>query len=66
MTTTSIDPCKVNTAQYNRVYHIIERALFPDRYPGLVNAEVVRRTRAVFDALAAAGSKDPGQGRSVT
>lgn len=39
------------SADYDRVYFAIERALYPDECPGMADAAVVKATQAVFRAL---------------
>ena len=41
----------ITTTEYNEVYTIIERAIYPDHCPGPVDAQVVRTTQNVFRAL---------------
>lgn len=45
------DDPNIATAEYNEVYCIIERAIYPDHCPGPVDAQVVRTTQNVFRAM---------------
>jgi hypothetical protein len=49
-----LDDPKVTTAEYNRVFAIIEREMYPDRCPGMADPKVSRVTQAVFRALSSA------------
>jgi hypothetical protein len=44
----------ITTAEYNRVYHVVEKALYPDRCPGMVDTKVISATREILHVLGSA------------
>lgn len=56
----------LSTAQYQRVYRALERAMFPDGTPAAVNVHVARAAREVFRALRCPVREPEVKSESVT
>ena len=47
------DDSKITIPDYNEMYNVVERIIYPDHCPGLADARVARGTQEVFRALGA-------------